>query len=194
MRALAITATVPAAATLYFFVFWSGFSFWRRHRIATYVLFLGTIGGFAAAAVTWRRPLFADATALPAWLAVIGWIVIAIVILFSLVADRQLGLHVRSFAPFFDDNETIELRTGGAYGVVRHPLYAGGSGYQIGVFLITGSVTVAIAWAVFTLGALWFTRQEERRLIERLRDPDAYRRYRARVPALLPWPRPRGPR
>ena len=45
---------------------------------------------------------------------------------------------------------------------------------------------MAIALAVFALGAVWFTRQEERRLIALLADPAAYERYRARVPALLP--------
>jgi protein-S-isoprenylcysteine O-methyltransferase Ste14 len=39
---------------------------------------------------------------------------------------------------------------------------------------------------VLTLGALWFTQQEERRLVALLDDPDAYDRYRARVGALVP--------
>jgi len=33
---------------------------------------------------------------------------------------------------------------------------------------------------------LWFTRQEEARLVALLDDPTEYDRYRARVPALLP--------
>jgi protein-S-isoprenylcysteine O-methyltransferase Ste14 len=39
---------------------------------------------------------------------------------------------------------------------------------------------------VFWLGALWFTRQEERRLVELLADPTAYDGYRARVGRLFP--------
>jgi protein-S-isoprenylcysteine O-methyltransferase Ste14 len=39
---------------------------------------------------------------------------------------------------------------------------------------------------VLAAGALWFTRQEERRLVALLDDPAAYERYRRRVPALLP--------
>jgi len=61
--------------------------------------------------------------------------------------------------PFFDEHGRIELKTTGAYGVVRHPIYAAGSGIQLGAFLVTGYQAVFVAWAVFTLGALWFTRQ-----------------------------------
>ena len=40
--------------------------------------------------------------------------------------------------------------------------------------------------SLFTLGAFWFTRQEERWLKGLLEDPDEYERYKARVPALFP--------
>jgi protein-S-isoprenylcysteine O-methyltransferase Ste14 len=60
------------------------------------------------------------------------------------------------------------------------------------MFLATGFVAVAAAAVVFLLGALWFTRQEERRLVGLLADPAAYDRYRARVPALFPMVRRRG--
>jgi protein-S-isoprenylcysteine O-methyltransferase Ste14 len=54
------------------------------------------------------------------------------------------------------------------------------------MFLVTGELAIAAACAVLTLGALWFTRQEERRLVPLLEDPAEYERYRARVGALLP--------
>jgi len=59
-------------------------------------------------------------------------------------------------------------------------------GYQLGVFLVTGYLAVAVALAVFALGALWFTRQEEQRLLELIDDPHEYELYRRRVPALIP--------
>ena len=111
--------------------------------------------------------------------------------LFGWVADRQLGLRVRAFTPCFEEGGSLGLKTTGAYGVVRHPIYAAGLWYQVGVFLVTGVVAVAAAALVFGLGALWFTRQEEARLVRLLRDPAQYQRYRAAVPALLPWPRRR---
>jgi len=55
---------------------------------------------------------------------------------FGTVADRQIGL--RSFMPFLDDDGRIQLKTTGAYGVVRHPIYASGIGFQLGVLLVTG--------------------------------------------------------
>jgi len=192
-RVLALVAIVPAAATPYFAVFWTWFELWRRHRIATYAMMLGTISATTAAVVIERDVVLAIQLPLMPVARAFGWMGMALACALGVVADRQLGLHVRSFAPFFDPDEKIVLRTTGAYGIVRHPIYAAGIWFQVGAFLATGYVAVAIACAVLTLGALWFTREEERRLIERLEDPDAYARYRERVPALFPlwrfeWP------
>jgi protein-S-isoprenylcysteine O-methyltransferase Ste14 len=118
----------------------------------------------------------------------------AVATVFGTIADRQIGLRVRSFMPLFDEHGRIELKTTGAYSVVRHPIYAAGSGFQLGIFLVTGYPAVFVAWVVFTLGALWFTRQEEGRLMGLLDDPSEYDRYRQRVPALFPRIRPPRPR
>jgi protein-S-isoprenylcysteine O-methyltransferase Ste14 len=72
---------------------------------------------------------------------------------------------------------------------VRHPIYASGIYFQLGVLLVTGYFAVATALVVLFLGALWFTHQEELRLRALLDDPAQYDRYRARVRALIPWPR-----
>jgi protein-S-isoprenylcysteine O-methyltransferase Ste14 len=144
------------------------------------------IGGLGAVAYAWRDDLLAIAIDTPVPVKAIGWIVVATAIVFGTIADRQIGFRVRSFAPFFDAGAKIRLQTTGAYGVVRHPIYASGIYFQIGALLVTGALAVAVALVVFTLGALWFTRQEERRLVELLDDPADYDRYRARVPALFP--------
>lgn len=186
-RALTIWAILPAAATVYFFIFWWWFDFWRRRRAQTYALMAGTFLALGIAAATLGRWTFAGRLPVPTWTQALGWAVIAAATAFGSVADRQLGLRVRAFAPFFDDHGRIELKTTGAYGVVRHPIYASGSWFQLGAFLVTGYPAVLAAWAVFTLGALWFTRREEERLAMLLDDPRAYERYRERVPALFPW-------
>ncbi len=183
---LALSAILPAGATLYFFVFWRWFDTWRRHRVLALAMMIGTLVALGAAVFAFRRTVFAARVAMPAWAQAIGWVVVAIASLFGFVADRQIGMRVRSFTPFFDADGRIELKTRGAYGVVRHPIYAAGLGYQLGLFLVTGFVAVAVALVVLGLGAMWFTRQEERRLIALLDDPGAYARYRARVPALVP--------
>jgi protein-S-isoprenylcysteine O-methyltransferase Ste14 len=184
--ALAILATFPAGATPYFYCFWRWFDFWRRHVVLTFALMLGMIGGLIAALVVLRARVFGPALDMPWPIQTIGWALIAITFVLAVVADRQLGIRVRSFMPFFEPGGRIELRTTGAYGVVRHPIYAAGIGYQIGAFLVTGYLAIAIAAVILALGARWFTRQEERRLIALLDDPAAYDRYRARTPALLP--------
>jgi protein-S-isoprenylcysteine O-methyltransferase Ste14 len=191
-RAFALLAMLPAGATLYFFVFWRGFDFWRRHRVATYVMMFGTFFVLGVAAYLARQTVFAWRFHPTTAHLVLGWLILGESWALGLVADRQLGLRIRSFTPFFEENARIALRTTGAYAIVRHPIYASGIGFQLGALLVTGYLAILPAWIVFTLGAVWFTRQEERRLVTLLDDPTAYDRYRARVPALLPWPRPRG--
>jgi protein-S-isoprenylcysteine O-methyltransferase Ste14 len=188
VRALATSAFLPAGASFYFFVFWQGFAFWRRHPLLTYSFMLGTFVALGAAIFHWRRVVFADRVGLPTWAHAVGWVIVAAACVLGFVADRQIGIRVRSFMPFFEEHGRIELKTTGAYGIVRHPIYAAGIYYQIGVFLVTGYLAVAAACAVFVLGALWFTRQEEKRLLALLDDPVEYEHYRRRVPALLPRP------
>ena len=183
---VAIVAIIPAAAVPYFYLFWSRFDFWRRHPIAAYSMMFGVIGGVAALAIGFRDPMRSIGLALPYVVVGVGWLLIGAAFIFGTVADRQIGFYVRSFMPFFEQRGHIELKTNGAYGVVRHPIYASGLWFQIGAALVTGRLAVAVAAIVFGLGARWFTRQEERHLVTLLRDPTDYDRYRERVPALFP--------
>jgi protein-S-isoprenylcysteine O-methyltransferase Ste14 len=187
MRTLALIAILPAGATFYFYVFWRWFDYWRGHPIKAYLMMLGTFPALGAAVYHYRDFVLSSDIDLPDWVNAIGWAIIAGSCLLGVVADRQIGIWVRSFMPFFERRGRIRLKTTGAYRLVRHPIYASGIYFQLGVFLATGYPAVAVACAVFVLGALWFTRQEERRLVELLDDPAEYERYRDRVPALLPW-------
>ncbi len=186
-RILALTAILPAGGTLYFFLFWRWFDTWRKHPVATYTMMFGTLGGLGAAVYLFRGFVFAHRLGFPRWVQDIGWVLLVITFVFGFVADRQIGFRVRAFTPFFEEQGRIELKTSGAYGLVRHPIYAAGIGYQLAVFLVTGYLAVAVAWPIFALGAVWFTRQEERRLMQLLDDPTEYERYRDQVPALFPW-------
>src|SRR6266700_1491083 len=123
MRVLSIVAIAPAAATAFFFVMWRWFDWWRKHPLAAYAMIVALLGGFTAAVMIWREEVLAVQLALPLPLAVVGWIAIVIAHVLAIVADRQLGWHVRSFAPFFERDGSIKLITNGAYGIVRHPLY-----------------------------------------------------------------------
>jgi protein-S-isoprenylcysteine O-methyltransferase Ste14 len=186
MLALAILAIVPAVATPWFVTFWLGFDFWRRHQVATYATIFVFVASVCVFSYVFRADLFAGQIALPWWFDLIGWPIVAASFLLAVVADRQIGIRVRSFAPFFADQGRIDLVTTGAYGLVRHPIYAAGMWYQLGIFLLTGYPAILAALAILAAGAPWFTRQEERRLRTLLADPTAYDRYAARVPSLFP--------
>jgi protein-S-isoprenylcysteine O-methyltransferase Ste14 len=188
-RALALSAVVTPGATLYFFVFWTWFDFWRKHRVATYTMMLASFVSVAAATVALRHRLLSVRIDMPVWVQACGWTAMGVATVFGFVADRQIGFRIRSFAPFFEPSAHIRLRTTGAYGVVRHPIYAAGRVFIFGTFLATGFPAALIGWVLFGLGAIWFTRQEEKRLITLLDDPSEYERYRKRVPALFPYAR-----
>jgi protein-S-isoprenylcysteine O-methyltransferase Ste14 len=187
VRTLAAIAIVPMGASFYFFVFWRWFDFWRKHQVLTYTFMLGTFAALGYAVHVWRELVFAPRIDLPEWARFAGVILIVLACVLGMVADRQIGIRVRSFAPFFETHGKITLVTDGAYGIVRHPIYASGLIFQIGAFLVTGYLAIVAAWGVLFIGALWFTRQEERRLIALLADPAEYQRYRERVPALIPF-------
>lgn len=186
MFALAVSAILPAGATFYFFVFWRWFPYWRRHQARIYGVAFGTFTILGVAVYRLRDAVLSDPIPFPTGVQVGGWALVVAACVLGLVADRQIGFRVRSFTPFFEPRGRIELKTTGAYGIVRHPIYAAGIYYQLGVFLATGYPAVLVACVALALGALWFTRQEERRLMELLDDPGEYERYRARVPALFP--------
>ncbi len=183
---LAVAAVFPAIATVWFAIFWTGFAFWRRHVVRTALAALIVIGGWLVAELVWIDELSRGRIAMPVVVQAVGWAIVAASFALSVVADRQIGLRVRSFLPYFEERGRIALVTSGAYGVVRHPIYASGIYFQLGAFLITGDPAIAIACVVLAAGAAWFTRQEERRLIALLADPSSYDRYRRDVPALFP--------
>jgi protein-S-isoprenylcysteine O-methyltransferase Ste14 len=186
-RTLAFASVLFAAgAPAYFFVFWHWFDFWRTRWTLWCGMLLTTFGCVAAIEFALRRWMWAGRLDFPIWVRAIGWGFIGIVSIFGAVADRQIGIRVRSFRPFFEHRGRLDLKTTGAYGVVRHPIYAAGGGFLVGGFLVSGYPSVIVFWLIYTLGAVWFTGQEERRIVALLDDPAEYDRYRARVPALFP--------
>jgi protein-S-isoprenylcysteine O-methyltransferase Ste14 len=97
----------------------------------------------------------------------------------GVAAARRLG---GSLTPFPEPRPDGELVEDGPYGVVRHPIYAGGTLFFVGVSLLAGPVTLALTAA---LAALWSlkAREEERRLERRF---PAYADYARRTPRGLP--------
>jgi protein-S-isoprenylcysteine O-methyltransferase Ste14 len=83
-----------------------------------------------------------------------------------------------------------ELVTGGAYGVVRHPVYLGALLIWSGLSLCFLSPAAAAITALYVLPAyLLYIRSEEAMMLDSF--GDQYSRYRREVPMLLPHPRRR---
>jgi protein-S-isoprenylcysteine O-methyltransferase Ste14 len=82
-----------------------------------------------------------------------------------------------------------DLRTTGPYRLVRHPIYTGIAGLVLGTTLVFGFGVVLATLACTVPFVYWRIRAEERMMVATF--GDEYRDYRRRVPALLPYPRPR---
>ncbi|MGH2717794.1 MAG: methyltransferase family protein [Actinomycetota bacterium] len=111
-----------------------------------------------------------------------GAVVLAAATAFTLWARWVLGT-MWSSAPMAKEGH--ELRTGGPYGITRHPIYTGITGMALGSVLATG---VSVEAIVLTLGVgVLFQvkiRAEERLMSAQF--PGAYERYRHQVPQLVP--------
>lgn len=118
---------------------------------------------------------------LPAWLVWPGFVLMAAGGLLGLVAVLHLGENITAFPKPLERGQLV---TGGAYGIVRHPIYAGLIVAAIGWALWnTGLVTLALAIVLFFFFDLK-SRQEERWLAEKYA---GYAAYQQRVRKLVPW-------
>jgi protein-S-isoprenylcysteine O-methyltransferase Ste14 len=83
--------------------------------------------------------------------------------------------------------EHHELRTGGPYQLVRHPIYTGMIGVALGYTLLLyfGAMIPVLLLVVAWLG--WRVRVEDRLMVATF--GDRYREYQKRVRALIPLPR-----
>ncbi len=83
--------------------------------------------------------------------------------------------------------EARGLVTDGAYRIVRHPVYLGEFIALLGALLPVLAPLTTVIFASFCVLQVWRAALEESVLSQTFAD---YGAYRARTPALLPWPRP----
>jgi protein-S-isoprenylcysteine O-methyltransferase Ste14 len=120
------------------------------------------------------------------WLPTVGAVVLIGATAFTVWARVALG---RMWSSMPVRRAGHELRTDGPYRVTRHPIYTGLIGMVLGSALVNGIGIWGAALVLIIVGLLFKLRVEERLMREAF--GDAYAVYEARVPALLPWPRPR---
>lgn len=137
-------------------------------------------GQFALLALIVLLPDRADWTLTPS-LARTGDIAALVGILLMVVAALALGRGLTA-APL--PNEHAQLRTGGLYRHVRHPIYTG-----LLLFAVARSLTQGSAWVASTCVLLIVlinvkARWEERHLAGRFPDYLAYARH---TPRFIPW-------
>ncbi len=103
----------------------------------------------------------------------------------ALMAVAAVGLG-RGLTPVPIPNDHAQLRTGGLYRFVRHPIYSGLLLFAIAMAIKSGSLVVSLA-APLLIGLINVkARWEERRMIKRF---DGYSSYAERTPRFIPTPK-----
>jgi protein-S-isoprenylcysteine O-methyltransferase Ste14 len=103
-------------------------------------------------------------------------------IAFSISARAWLGVNWSGSVTLKQDHELIR---NGPYALVRHPIYTGMLLALFGTALVVDRWRALIGFAILVAGLLYKMRVEERFMAEQF--GDAYARYRAEVPALIPF-------
>jgi protein-S-isoprenylcysteine O-methyltransferase Ste14 len=129
------------------------------------------------AAVRLWAPSWLAFSMLPGWAWPVGGGLLVLGLTAYGVAYAQLSRAIRQ----------RRLATEGLFRWCRHPIYAAWVYLTLpGVSLILGTVLAFASLPLAVLLFLIYIRIEERRLAERF--GEAYCAYRARTPALIPWP------
>jgi protein-S-isoprenylcysteine O-methyltransferase Ste14 len=112
----------------------------------------------------------------------VGVALTAIGIAFSITARAWLGGNWSGTVTLKQGHELIR---NGPYALVRHPIYTGMLLALFGTALVIDRWRALIGFVILAAGLLYKMRVEERFMAEQF--GDAYARYRAEVPALIPF-------
>jgi protein-S-isoprenylcysteine O-methyltransferase Ste14 len=104
-------------------------------------------------------------------------------ILFAWWARFHLG---RLWSSGVTRKETHRVVDTGPYGLVRHPIYTGLQTSALATAISQATATAVGGWILIVLG-LWVKARAEECFLTAELGPEAYARYRLRVPMLLPF-------
>jgi protein-S-isoprenylcysteine O-methyltransferase Ste14 len=113
------------------------------------------------------------------------WVGVALTatgIAFSIAARAWLGGNWSGSVTLKQGHELIR---NGPYALVRHPIYTGMLLALFGTCLVVDRWRALIGFVILVAGLIYKMRVEERFMAEQF--GDAYARYRAEVPALIPF-------
>jgi protein-S-isoprenylcysteine O-methyltransferase Ste14 len=116
----------------------------------------------------------------------IGLAIVVAGLAFSVWARVHLG---RNWSGIVTVKEEHELIRTGPYALVRHPIYTGIISAALGTAVVSGTVRAAVGVLIIAAALVVKLRVEERFMRETF--GDQYARYRAEVPALVPFTKPR---
>jgi protein-S-isoprenylcysteine O-methyltransferase Ste14 len=127
----------------------------------------------------WLDERFLPDTVVAYWL---GLLMVVAGLAFAVWARHDLGRNWSGTVTVKEDHEFVRT---GPYRFVRHPIYSGMLLAILGTAIAFGEWRGLVAFGLLTVSLLFKLRMEERFMEETF--PDAYPRYRAEVPALIPF-------
>lgn len=127
----------------------------------------------------WLHARFVPQTMVTYWL---GLVMVLLGLAFAIWARVHLG---RNWSGTVTVKENHELIRSGPYGIVRHPIYTGLLFAILGTAVAFGEWRGLLAFGFLTAAFLFKLRREECFMGESF--PSDYPRYRAEVPALIPF-------
>ncbi len=159
---------------------------WSRasYHVANTISVVVIVAWLAGLALGWDASLPASLIGSTA----LGWIGLTMALPgFALALWARVTLGV-AFVPSAARPADDRVRTEGPYLLVRHPFYLGLLVAMAGGVLALDSLVTLLALGVMAPLVAWIAALEEAHLVEEL--GPAYTAYQARVPRLVPWPRP----
>lgn len=146
-------------------------------RLASWFLMIGVLVSYALN-LAWLTSLHIG---LPDWLRWVGFAVGLGSVAFWTWTQTELGTQ---WSPQLRLREGHHLITTGPYAHLRHPMYAGMSGFGIGLALVSANWVFVALTVLVLLGLAVRVPQEERMMIEKF--GDEYRVYMRRAGMFLP--------
>jgi protein-S-isoprenylcysteine O-methyltransferase Ste14 len=150
-------------------------------RLVTVVLTVlaAALLAFRGQKLHWLNARFLPQTMVAYWL---GLLLVVLGLAFAVWARMHLGRNWSGTVTVKQDHDLIRT---GPYGLVRHPIYTGLLLAILGTAIAFGEWRGLLAFGFLTAAFLFKLRREERFMSESF--PSDYRRYRAEVPALIPF-------